>query len=68
MGVRVFEAVLAQPDSLARIRAQQRAIERVKGSVKLAPPTVAGLVLVTLVLPEPLTPANFFPDLPFYQV
>ena len=34
----------------------------------LKPSTATGLVLVTLVLPEPLTPKQFFPDLPFHPV
>jgi hypothetical protein len=68
MPLRVYEAILSLPASIARIQAAQRAIERVGGSVKLAPATSSGMVLVTLVLPDPHRPHDFFPDLPFYPV
>jgi hypothetical protein len=68
MPIRVYEAILSQPASLAQIQRARAAIERVGGSVKAAPPTNTGMVLVTLVLPDPHRPQDFFPDLPFYPV
>lgn len=67
MQLREYEVVLSHPDSLARIRAAEHVIKRAGGKVMMKP-SVSGLVLVTLVLPEPLTPGHFFPDLPFYAV
>jgi hypothetical protein len=64
--VKVYEAILAHPDSIARVVAAKAAIERAGGRVKLDPPTARGMVLVTLVLPEPYTPRDFLPSLPFY--
>lgn len=66
--VRVYEAILGQPGSVTQVIAARPAIERIGGSVKLAPPTARGMVLVTLVLPEPYTPQQFLPGLPFYLV
>lgn len=68
MPMRVYEAILSQPASLAQIEAARAAIERVGGSVKIAPPTRTGMALVTLMLPDPYRPENFFPSLPFYPV
>jgi hypothetical protein len=65
---RVYEALLSQGDSLALIRLVQRSIEKAGGRVKIAPPTATGMVLVTLILPEPLSPQQFLPSLPFYPV
>jgi len=41
MGVQVYEAILSRPDSIARIRAAQRDIERLGGKVVFAPPAPA---------------------------
>ena len=60
-----YEVVLSQRESLARIHAAERAIKRAGGRVMLKPSTATGLVLVTLVLPEPLTPKQFSPISPF---
>lgn len=63
----VYEALLSQRESVDRVRAAQKAIARLGGSVKLAPPTVTGLVLVTLILPPTVRPENVLPGLPFYE-
>ena len=68
MQLREYEVVLSQADSLERIRAAERAIKRAGGRVMMKPSAGTGLTLVTLVLPDPLTPQQFFPDLPFYRV
>ncbi|HEU5442034.1 MAG TPA: hypothetical protein VFU88_22325 [Ktedonobacterales bacterium] len=65
MGVRLYEAILSRPESIARIRAAQRDIERLGGRVSFAPPAPGGLILVTLALPETLTPAQVLPGIPF---
>jgi hypothetical protein len=67
MPLREYEVVLSLADSLARVRAAERAIKRAGGQVMMKT-AGTGLTLVTLVLPEPLTPRQFFPDLPFYRV
>jgi len=65
---KVYEAMLSQPDSIARVQAARWAIERAGGDVKLAPPSSGGMVLVTLVLPDRYLPQDFLPGLPFYPV
>ncbi|HEX5548896.1 MAG TPA: hypothetical protein VFX24_15930 [Ktedonobacterales bacterium] len=68
MPVKVYEAMLAHPASVARVVAARPAIVRAGGSVKLAPPTASGMVLVTLILPDQYIPREFLPGLPFYPV
>ena len=68
MPVKVYEAMLANPASIARVTAARPAIERTGGRVKLAPPTKSGMVLATLTLPDRYTPEDFLPGLPFYPV
>ena len=58
MPVKVYEAMLAHPASVARVVAARPAIERAGGSVKFAPPTASGMVLVTLILPDQFIPEN----------
>jgi hypothetical protein len=64
----VYEAILSHAESLARLQAVRPAIERAGGTLRIAPPTAKGMVLVTLLLPAPLTPQDFLPGLPFYLV
>ncbi len=66
MPVRVYEAALSQRESLARVQAARRSIERAGGNVKITPPTASGMVLITLVLPDRYAPQDFLPGLPFY--
>ncbi|HEX5156868.1 MAG TPA: hypothetical protein VFW17_06615 [Ktedonobacterales bacterium] len=68
MPMKVYEAILAHPASVARVVAARPAIERAGGSVKLAPPTRSGMVLATLMLPDQYTPQDFLPGLPFYPM
>ncbi len=63
-----YQAMLSNPDNLARVLAAKREIERVKGRVRIAGPNTAGLTLVVLELPEGYTPDQFVPGLPFYPV
>lgn len=65
MDVQVYEAILSRPESIARIRAAQRNIERLGGTVTFAPPAPGGFVLVTLTLPLPLTPQQVLPGITF---
>jgi hypothetical protein len=53
MAMRAYEAILSRPETLARIRAAQRDIERMGGKVAFAQPMPGGLILVTLLLPDP---------------
>ena len=66
MPMRVYEATLSQRENLTRVQAARRSIERAGGQVKLSPPAASGMVLVTLVLPDPHLPQEFVPGLPFY--
>lgn len=68
MKLLAYEAILSQPQSLAQVRQARRFIEAVGGRVHLAPPTKAGMVLVTLLLPEGYSPQHYLPTLPFYPV
>lgn len=68
MPTQVYEASLSQRESLARVQAARRSIERAGGQVKYAQPTRSGMVLVTLILPDRYTPQDFLPGLPFYLV
>ena len=68
MELREYEVALSQRDSLERIRAAERLIKREGGRLTLTPLDMTGLMLVTLLLPTPLTPKQFFPDIPFYPV
>ena len=68
MAMKTYEAILANPASTARVVAARPAIERAGGSVKLAPPTSAGMILATLILPDGYMPQDFVPGLPFYLV
>lgn len=63
-----YEALLSQAESIKHVRAMQRAITRAGGSVKFAPPTSTGLVLVTLILPAHIRPEDLLPGLPFYPI
>lgn len=61
-----YQALLSNPENLARVRAAKREIERARGKVSIADPNKAGLTLVILELPEGVTPDQFVPGLPFY--
>ncbi|HEV2237817.1 MAG TPA: hypothetical protein VGR57_14255 [Ktedonobacterales bacterium] len=63
-----YQALIANPASVAQIRAAQRDIERAGGRVHIAPPTKVGMVLIILELPEHLTPDQLFPGVPFYPL
>lgn len=63
-----YEAAISRPDNLARIQAARRSVERVGGKVAISRPDAAGMVLVVVTLPEPYTPDDFFPDIPFSEV
>jgi hypothetical protein len=66
--IQTYEAMLSQAQHVARLQAARQAIERAGGKMKIAPPTSGGLILVTLRLPDPATPQDFLPGLPFYLV
>jgi hypothetical protein len=68
MRVVVYQAMLSNPNNVARVRAAQRAIEQVGGKIEVAPPTRVGMVVVLVYLPEGYTPDQFVPGLPFYPV
>lgn len=63
-----YQALLSNPENVARVQAARREVERVGGRVSLAPPTKAGMVAVILELPEGYRPEQFVPGLPFYPM
>ena len=63
-----YQAMLSNPNNLTRVQAARRAIEAAGGKVTIAPPSKEGMTLVTLLLPEGVFPAHFFPELPFYPM
>ncbi len=63
-----YQALLANPQNVATIRARKREVEGVGGRVEIAPPTKVGMVLVILELPEGQSPDQFFPGIPFYPM
>jgi hypothetical protein len=65
--MRAYEAVISRADNLARVQAARRAVERVGGKIAMAPANAAGMVLVVVTLPEPYTPDDFFPGVPFAE-
>jgi hypothetical protein len=62
----IYEAILSNPDNIARAQAARRAIEAAGGKVTLSAPTNVGMVVVTLALPPGVRPDQFLPGLPFY--
>jgi hypothetical protein len=66
--MKIYEAIFSQAENLVRLQVARRAIERAGGKIKIAPPTSSGMVLVTLMLPDPAKPQDFLPGLPFYAV
>jgi hypothetical protein len=68
MRTQTYEAALARAETVQQARAQQRAIERIGGRMIIGPPGANGMTLVRIILPEPYTPAEFLPNLPFFPV
>ncbi len=66
MAFQRYQALLSRQESVARVQQARRDIERVGGRVVIEPPTTSGMVVITLTLPDPRHPHDFFPDLPFY--
>jgi len=66
MRMQTYEAILARPETVRQAREQQRAIERLGGTLEISPPSATGMTLVRLSLPEPFTPADVLPGLPFF--
>lgn len=64
----VYQAMLSNPNNVARVRSVQRAIEQAGGKVSISPPTKVGMVVVMLSLPEGYSPDQFIPGLPFYPI
>ncbi len=62
----VYEALLTQSESLARVQAMRRQIEQIGGALRVE--QSGGAILVTLTLPAQYAPEQFFPDIPFFPV
>ena len=63
-----YEAMLSDPERVARVRQATKTIESIGGSVQIAPPTPQSMTLVTLWLPRGYLPEQFLPGFPFYPV
>lgn len=68
MPMQTYEALLAQPQHVAQVKAARRAIERIGGTVQMLPAQQTGMTLVVLTLPVSYQPSAFFPGLPFSRV
>lgn len=66
--MRIYEAALSRPDSLAQVKAAVRQIERIGGTVQITAPTATKMTLVVLTLPDTYRPEDVLPGLPFYPV
>lgn len=60
-----YEALLTQRENLAKVQAERRRIEQIGGAIKIE--QSGGAIIVTLLLPAPYTPQQFYPDLPFFS-
>jgi hypothetical protein len=67
MEMRIYEATLARPDMIQRARDAQPEITRLGGKIEIGPPAPAGVRLVRLILPAPLTPDEVLPGVPFFS-
>ena len=63
-----YQALLSNPQNVARVQAAKGEIERLGGRVNIAPPTNVGMVLIILELPDTYRPEQFFPGIPFYPL
>jgi hypothetical protein len=63
-----YQALLSNPQNVARVQSTRGEIERIGGRLSVAPPSKVGMVLVLLDLPEAYRPDQFFPGMPFYPV
>ncbi|HEX6544509.1 MAG TPA: hypothetical protein VF040_22310 [Ktedonobacterales bacterium] len=68
MRLKIYQAQLSLPASIARVRAAQPDVERVGGRVEMIPTQIAGLTTVRLYLPEQYHLDQFLPGLPFYPI
>lgn len=67
-GVVVYEALLANQQSLARVQSARRAIEQIGGRIQVDSEPGSAVHVVTLWLPPPYQPDTVLPGLPFYPV
>jgi hypothetical protein len=63
-----YEALLSKAQFITQVRAAQRAIESVGGTLQVIPNHQPGLTLIVLTLPASYRPEVFFPGIPFYLV
>lgn len=67
-GVIVYEALLANQQSLLRVQSARRAIEQIGGRVQVDNEPGSAVHIVTLWLPPSYQPETVLPGLPFYPV
>jgi hypothetical protein len=68
MGLVPYQALLGNPQNVARVRAMRPAVESVGGRLTLASPTKTGMVAVLIELPPGYHPDQFCPGIPFYPI
>ena len=61
----IYEALLAQPENVARVHALESAIRQVGGKLQFTPVPRTKMVTVTLWLPDTYHPDQFLPHIPF---
>lgn len=62
----MYEALLTNPQSIARVQAARHAIQQLGGRVEIQGERGSPVQLVTLWLPAPHTPDEALPGLPFF--
>ena len=68
MEMRIYEATLARPETIQRVQEAQPEIARLGGKIEIGRPAPTGVRLVRLILPEPYTPDDVLPGIPFFSV
>ena len=68
MGLMPYQALLGNPQNVARVRAARSVVESVGGRLTLASPTKTGMVAVLIELPPGYHPDQFCPGIPFYPI
>ncbi len=68
MGLVPYQALLGNPQNVARVRAARPAVESVGGRLTLASPAKTGMVAALIELPPGFHPEQFCPGIPYYPI
>jgi hypothetical protein len=67
MEMRIYEATLARPETIQKVQDTKPEVVRLGGKIEIGPPAPTGVRLVRLILPEPYTPNDVLPGIPFFS-